>query len=468
MADATDLVEERLGTLETWLADEPRDRLLLDKREEYLGLLEELELLQKKLRKTAKLLLQESNEKTLVKLAKKEEQYSHEIEDLVSYVQADSMFEEATMEPSDLLGQPLEALIEQPGMEGSSQTLNCSLSDMPYFPPRSSGGSGGGNGSGSNMNYHNSRGRLALNNNDDSEYDDLHPITEEPSLNHGSLASLTASMASLATEKPDYDPITLKKKLKKVERMIRDEKDAKKARKLKKKREEYQQALASCGGNNDDDDNYHNNTSSEDGDLSLDRSLDLDSIDKSLYSQAESSCDTLDLLADSTGSLVSSTHLQSNSGHNSAGKSSDKKKTNKYDARTLKKKMKKVKKLIAAAEDEHEREQYLQKHDEYEQALEDLQSSKQQQHPMEVTSVEMPPIHQSNRTVTTAASSTSTVAEGGMNDEEKERFKLLQQKLQKAKKLIKSAKDQADTRRVKKLEMKQEQYMAELEDLKQR
>jgi hypothetical protein len=458
MADATDLVEERLGTLEAWLEDEPRNRSLLDKRDEYLGLLEELELLQKKLRKTAKLLLQESNEKTLVKLAKKEEQYSHEIEDLVQYVQSDAMFDEATMEPSDLLGEPLETLIEQPGMEGSSQTLNISLSDMPYFPPRQYGG----NGSSSNMNYNNSRGRLSLNNDEDSEFEDLHPITEESSQNHGSMASLMTSMKDLTTTEKktaEYDTFTLRKKLKKVEKMIRDERDAKQSRKLKKKRDEYQKALLEANGAE-----TNGNISSDEGELSIDRSLDLDSIDKSMVSMAESSCDTLDLLADSTisfGSVGKSSH-HSHSGQHGKQKI--------YDASTLKKKLKKVKKLLAVTDDEQEREQYLMKYDEYEQALEELQARSFHESVGEVQ--EVPSVHQSSRTVTTAASSSSTVERGGggggMTDEEKERYTLLQQKLQKAKKLIKAAKEQGDTGRAGKLERKREQYMAEMEDLKQR
>mmetsp|Transcript_57427 Transcript_57427/g.140159 ORF Transcript_57427/g.140159 Transcript_57427/m.140159 type:complete len:465 (-) Transcript_57427:265-1659(-) len=464
MADATDLVEERLGTLEAWLEEEPDNQSLNDKRDEYLGLLEELELLQKKLRKTAKLLLQESNEKTLVKLAKKEEQYSHEIEDLVQYVQSDAMFDEATMEPSELLGEPLETLIEQPGLEGSSGTLNISLSDMPYFPQRQRS-----SGSASNINYNNSRGRLALNPDDDSEFDDLHPISEaeESSHNMSSMASLTQSMQSLEAsnqkkKQPEilYDSSTLRKKLKKVEKMIRGEKDPKKAKKLKKKRDQYQQELlqvnsAATGGG-----------SSDDGEMSsIDRSLDLDSIDKGLVSKDESSCDTVDLLAESTVSLESmGKSLRSL-------KSTGSKHYKTYDASTLKKKMKKVKKLLAATDDEEEREKYILKFDEYEQALQELHS--QSFHASGGDIGEEPKsAQQSNRTVSTAGSSSSTVQKSGdgsgMSGEEKERYKMLQQKMQKAKKLIKSAKDQGDTERAGKLEKKRQQYKAEIEALKQR
>ena len=138
-----------------------------------------------------------------------------------------------------------------------------------------------------------------------------------------------------------------------------------------------------------------------------------------------------------------------------------------------KKKMKKVKKILAATDDEDEQEQYLQKYDEYELALEELQA--QSFHDSVVAeTVEIPSIKQSNRTVTTEASSSSTAARNengggtGMNREEKERYKVLQQKLQKAKKLIKGAKDQGDTGRVRKLESKKRQYAAELEELKRR
>ena len=43
-----DFVEARLQLLESWLADQPDNETLQNKREEYMGLLEELQILMKK------------------------------------------------------------------------------------------------------------------------------------------------------------------------------------------------------------------------------------------------------------------------------------------------------------------------------------------------------------------------------------------------------------------------------------
>jgi hypothetical protein len=254
--------------------------------------------------------------------------------------------------------------------------------------------------------------------------------------------------------------------------MIREEKDSKKAKKLKKKRDEYQHALLEINGTDNDHGGRgagRGGGSSDEGELSsVDRSLDLDSIDRSMVSKADSSVDTLDLLAESTVSIDSlGRSSRSISGHISMSGGS-KKKT--YDASTLKKKLKKVKKLLAVTDDEEEREKYIMKYDEYEQALEEIQTQAFHDCVGEIS--EDPKSGQrSNRTVATAESSSSTVQRGegsGLTDDEKERYKVLQQKLTKAKKLIKSAMDQGDTTRAEKLESKRQQYEAEIHALKQR
>jgi hypothetical protein len=425
-----DFVEERLQVLDGWLADQPDNETLLEKREEYAGLYEELNILTKKLKKTAKLLLEETKKDTLLKLAKKQEQYSHEIEDIMAYVDQDEMFLEAEMDPSDLLGVPLETLVEQPGMEGSSANLNFSVSDLPYMPPRTTKKSpklsmgksltngNNNNGSSSNGLDHSSSGNL------EAEYEELHPIKEEQS-NHcnASMASLTASMHSMSTGNiSTHDPATLRKKLRKVEKLLERAEDGtmdnNQIKKLNKKREEYAQALESA-----------------------------DMIDllenKSFHSFADSSVATMDV---STSSLFRLAANNSSSGDNMNNRKS-------YDKKTLQKKLKKVRKLIKSTSDEEELESYRLKEQEYQQALDELMAHGSSQSSMDISA-------------TSSIDTDDLLVE--LDNEERKQFRTLQKKSKKADKLLTEAQENGDSKQAKKLRSKRDEYMSAMEDLKKR
>jgi hypothetical protein len=421
-----DFVEDRLQLLDSWLEDQPDNDKLQEKREEYLELLEELNILTKKLKKVSKLLLEGDQQSTPLKLAKKQEQYSEEIEQILEYVDQDPLFVEAEMDPSDLLGVPLETLVEQPGMEGSSATLNFSVSDLPYMPPRSSRSLQSGSGNGSSANLDSGA----------EEFEELRPISEEQSTHFNSMGSLPSAgsahssasagsfpVASAHSSLSVYDATTLKKKLKKVEVLLQNQQDMdrQQLKKLMKKRDEYSKALRDQGGGDDDENN------------SLDG--------KSMGSFAESSLATMDV---STSSLFRQS--QGLGGGNSNPK--------KYDKRTLQKKLRKVKKLLQSTNDEEQLGSYRLKAREYEQALDEI-ASKDEGGSMSSFGESCASIPMNDLIVE-------------MDEEERKHFKTLQKKLKKVVGLIEEAQEIGDERQTKKLRKKRDEYSAALEALTNR
>lgn len=423
-----DFVEERLRLLDTWLADQPDNDKLQEKKEEYLGLLEELSILTKKLKKVSKLLVEGNQQTPPIKLAKKQEQYSQEIEQILEYVDQDPLFEEAEMDPSDLLGVPLETLVEQPGMEGSSATLNFSVSDLPYMPPRSSKSIGSGNSSSSAALDFSANGGL-------EEYEELRPISEEQSLHFNSMASLPSAsahsngsmgsfpMVSTHSSASIHDSATLRKKLKKVEALLQNQKDMdrQQLKKLKKKREEYINALQEQHNDVDDNDNH-----------SLDG--------KSMSSFAESSIATMDV---STSSLF---RLSQGVG---GGTSNPKK----YDKRTLQKKLRKVKTLLQSTTNEKEAETYRIKEIEYEQALDEIAATEE--------FGSMSSFGDSHTSIPTSMD--DLLVE--LDEEERKQLKTLQKKLKKLEGILEEAQDNGNENRVKKLLKKREEYQAAVDAL---
>jgi len=336
-----EFLEERIALLETWLDnavddDDDDNKELIEKREEYQGLTDEIILLQKKLRKTSKLISKEKDKKIIAKLQKKELQYSNEIEEIMNYAETDDLFEEtAEIEPNELLGEPLETLMEQPGMEGSCASLNFSMSDfMPKQVVKKR-----------NMSNNNH------NNNSSSFSNDalLHPIAESPShsesrtstpnissknANNSSMSSLSAgiglfTISTANSNTNNYDEMTLRKKLEKVNKVLTahavsneliHQLSPVQVKKLMKKREQYTQALLQNKNTNN-----HNNSNGSLSNHSNSREStagpaeDLDNSFKSENSSAS-------IFSISTGS--------SNANH--------------YDESTLRKKLKKVNKMLTA------------------------------------------------------------------------------------------------------------------------
>ncbi|KAG7372217.1 hypothetical protein IV203_018360 [Nitzschia inconspicua] len=422
-----DFVEERLQVLDGWLADQPDNEILHEKRDEYAGLYEELNILTKKLKKTAKLLLEENQKEMLLKLTKKQEQYSHEIEDILAYVDQDEMFMEAEMDPSDLLGVPLETLVEQPGMEGSSSNLNFSVSDLPYMqpPPKKKSpnittgkslANGNNHASGvSGLDHHNQ-------DTGDTEHEELHPIKEELSSHcNTSMASLSASMTSLSIGNiSSHDAVTLRKKLKKVEKLLENSDagtmDHNQIKKLKKKREEYIRAL-------------------ERVDM-----LDLDDGNKSFHSFADSSVATMDVSTSSLFRMASS---------NSSGNKLVNPKS--YNKNTLQKKLKKVRKLLKSTTNEQELASYRRKEQEYQQALDNIMASGSSQSIIESSSAG------------TSIALDDALLE--LDDDERKQLRTLQKKIKKADKLLAEAQQNGDTKDVKKLRSKRDEYSIAMEKL---
>lgn len=358
-----EFLEDRIGLLESWLENAVEDvdcddnRELVQKREEYQALMDEVILLQKKLRKTSKLISKEEDKKVLHKLRRKEFQYSNEIEEIRNYTEMDEFFEtteETSLMVHQLLGEPLETLIERPDMEGSCATLNFSMSDfMPTIaeqPKRC----------------------------DKSSYDELlRPIEEDHggSFSHSELATddndihmnksniSISSISSLFTisfadsNTNNYDESTLKGKLKKVNRLLSahdKEVDNSVAsigepyqlnlvevKKLRKKREQYIQALQNKSYNNGSLLNGSRNTAED-----FDNSFRSNNSSASVFTISTANSDT-----------------------------------NNYDESTLRKKLKKVNKLLTEHENELNNEESLnqvtpkevkklrRKHEQYTQAL---------------------------------------------------------------------------------------------------
>ncbi|KAL3912957.1 MAG: hypothetical protein SGILL_006683 [Bacillariaceae sp.] len=424
-----DMVEDRLRLIDSWLVDQPENERLMEKRDEYLGLLEELTILSKKLKKTSKLLVQEDKQPVLLKLAKKQEQYSHEIEDILAYVDQDALFAEAEMDPSDLLGVPLETLVEQPGMEGSSATLNFSVSDLPYMPPKI-GGSAAGNNSSTTLD-HNGSGVL-------EEYEELHPIKEEQSFHYNSMgslppasthssASIEASLHSTASAHSAisvHDTETLRKKLQKVEKLLEDQQnmDKKQIKKLKKKRDEYASALEHLGSGDSIDPNSVNG--------------------RSVASFADSSIGTTDV---STSSFF---HPSQDGG---AGDLSNLKG---YDKQTVQKKLRKVKKLIDATTDEAKLESFRMKQQEYEQTLDEIAAA------------------EGGGSMSSFGDSNASIPMDDLlvelDEEERRKWKVTKKKLQKVERILAEATESGDVKQTKKMERKRDEYLAILDEITQR
>lgn len=140
--DPMAVIEERLMLLESWLQDDPYNEDVSAKLEEYSRLMEELEILGKKMRKTDKLLGQEQqNATTTAKLERKRDQYEREVTDIVLYAEQDEFFDvegengeaalNAYMKANSLLGRPLETLTEMSGFE-DSKAWNDSVGALDY------------------------------------------------------------------------------------------------------------------------------------------------------------------------------------------------------------------------------------------------------------------------------------------------------------------------------------------------
>jgi len=339
-----EFLEDRIGLLESWQnavedVDSDDNQELVQKREEYQALIDEVILLQKKLRKTSKLISKEEDKKVLHKLRRKEFQYSNEIEEIRNYTEMDEFFEtteETSLMVHQLLGEPLETLIERPDMEGSSASLNFSMTDfMPMKaeqPKRCDKSSYDELLRPIEEDHGDSFSHSEIGTDDNDENNDMY--MNKSNISVSSLSSLfTISFADSNTN--NYDESTLRGKLKKVNRLLRahdNEIDNSVAtieepyqlnlvevKKLRKKREQYIQALQNKTNNNGSLSNGSRNTA-EDFDNSF-----------------RSNCS-------STSNFTTST---ANSG------------TNKYDESTLRKKLKKVNKLLTEYENEPNSEESL-------------------------------------------------------------------------------------------------------------
>ena len=192
--DPMQVIEDRLMLLEAWLHEDPQQEDVDQKREEYLSLLEELEILGKKMRKTDKLLAL-PNQPNVAKLESKRDQYEREVTDIVLYAEQDAFFDlegengeaalNAYMRANSLLGQPLETLAEMSGFE-DSKAWNDSFGPLDL---RSDSGSASGEAS----------------------------AAKSPSRP----AQPGQSIANLDLSKP-HNVTVLKKKLKKAKQMLED------------------------------------------------------------------------------------------------------------------------------------------------------------------------------------------------------------------------------------------------------
>mmetsp|Transcript_66545 Transcript_66545/g.100283 ORF Transcript_66545/g.100283 Transcript_66545/m.100283 type:complete len:250 (-) Transcript_66545:77-826(-) len=144
------IVEERIYFIQGCLDEDPENEGLYNKHEEYFDLYDQLQEVSKKLRRVEKQLAQQPS----TKLEKKRLQYIRHVEETVQYVLNDEFFlppeaqeERTTMDlrnclvrVSSCLGQPLESIIEMPGMEGSERTL-LSTKNLPGMASMGTGSS---------------------------------------------------------------------------------------------------------------------------------------------------------------------------------------------------------------------------------------------------------------------------------------------------------------------------------------
>lgn len=473
-----EFLEERLSLLETWLEstkDDDNNEDLIQKRDEYRGLIEETVLLQKKLRKTSKLLSTESNKKTLQKLTKKQDQYLCEIEEIMNYAESDVLFETAEIEPNELLGEPLETLMEQPGMEGSCASLNFSISD---FMPKVAKA------------LQSSSFELPTG-------DDLHPIAESTGMlpyskDNESMASFSTGMTTLFSistvnsNTASYDERTLRKKLKKVEMLLAAEEskhensepsslDDNQLKKLRKKREQYTQAMQHKIDNG-------NSSSSNTNDNKFQGFVDLDkrSIRADGTNAKNPSIEKLQLREEIEETIVEkiegdkeSNIEQFHDSHVSNIKNHDCHINVSYDRKTLKKKLKKVKRMIADASDAKELELFKQKKKEYKMALETLKEkemdveisspSRCSQHEL-LEDEKSAPIKQDDEFLSPPCGSNSQHNKISSGENE-DKIESLQKKLRKADKYIAKARKDDDPKKLKKIEKKRLEYQTFLVEL---
>jgi len=474
-----EFLEERLALLESWIEnthDDDDSEDLVQKREEYQGLIEETVLLQKKLRKTSKLLSKESSKKLLQKLSKKQDQYLNEIEEIMNYAESDVLFEtDESIEPNELLGEPLETLMEQPGMEGSCASLNFSMAD---FMPKVV--------------------KLQAPATDLKMSDELHPIAENvgPSSynkHNDSTESFSTGIASLFTistansDTYNYDVRTLRKKLKKVEKLLAAEEmgnsknemsqlNAVQVKKLRKKREQYTQALQhkTSGGSllspNKNDSGFEGNDLVNKIPIRVDETnvISLGVEELQLQDDTEEEEVAEEEVAESNIEQLR---------HSSVGdRSNNENHTDiSHDRKTLKKKLKKVKKMIAATDDPEELESYKQKKKEYKTALEAL---KQQETDTELSSPSclaqhdliddesFVPLERDDADLSPARIVDSPPQhEEPLHDENEEQIKLVQKKLRKTEKSIAKARKEDDPKKLKKMEKKRLEYQTSLDEL---
>jgi len=138
--DPMAVIEEKINLLRSWLEFDPQHDELEAKHTEYMGLMDELEILGKKMRKTDRLLDENHHsDSTKTNLLRKRKQYEKEVTDIVLYAEQDVFFDGKDgdmaeggyvghMHPNALLGRPLETLTEMSGFE-DSKAWNDSRSD---------------------------------------------------------------------------------------------------------------------------------------------------------------------------------------------------------------------------------------------------------------------------------------------------------------------------------------------------
>ena len=489
MSVEVEFLEERLALLETWLEstkDDDNNEGLIEKREEYRGLIEETILLQKKLRKTSKLLSAENSEKMLQKLSKKQDQYLCEIDEIMNYAETDVLFETAEIEPNELLGEPLETLMEQPGMEGScSSSLNFSMSD---FMPNAAKVS-----------------KLSLS----ESLHNLHPITENngtqsAAKNHESMATISTDSTSLFTASStnsntyNHDEKTLRKKLRKVEKLLAaqvvlvsnhetSQLNATQVKKLRKKQEQYTQALqyimknaspSSPMGNDSRDlcfdplsispNDIEGAQLEEDLQEEIDEIIEEEIVEEEIEEYAIEEYE----YSNHDQRHVSPVYDTRNHSGESSGS---------YDRKTLKKKLKKVKRMMESTSDAKELGLYKQKKKEYKMAL---QAIKEQDNGVEKSSrcrysqheplkdEKFEPIDGDNGYTPSSHSVHSPSPlhshsrhDNGPSEKNNDQIEVFQKKLRKANKGIDKARKENDSKKLKKMEKKRQEYQTTLNEL---
>ena len=478
-----EFLEERLALLEAWLEstkDDDDNEDLIQKREEYRGLIEETILLQKKLRKTSKLLSTEKSEKMLQKLSKKQDQYVCEIEEIMEYAESDVLFETAEIEPNELLGEPLETLLEQPGMEGScTSSLNFSMSD--FMPAKA---------------------LLSPPSEISTEIDELPPYTENNGTqslakhmgkHNESLATISTGSTSLFTTSTgnsnnyNYDERTLRKKLKKVEKLLLAEEsadfnfltsplDATQIKKLRKKHAQYTDALQYVMyGRPSSPTRY------DDGPEAFDPLCVLSPRDVEEVQLREDSHEVIEEIEEEIEVFEMKEHEEFYHEHEQLRDSPVNHKLDhnrpssvSYDRNTLKKKLKKLKRMMEASNDAKELELYKKKKKEYKMALQKMKEddnenpsrSNRSQHDL-LESKELPPIGGNNGYKSPSHSGDSNSRHNSVPFEEENdhELKVLKKKLRKAIKAIAKARKEGDPKKLKKMEKKRLEYQSTLNEL---